>query len=461
MALTCTYDASLGRVRVTATGLGAALVATVQRSTNGVTWTTVRGGTDVPVVAGALARTVDDYEFADGVLTTYRVRYRGTITFVAAGAAAHGNAVSVSPGLPAGLATGDRMLMVAAIRNSGAGAPVTPAGWTLHVDLGNFRLYSKVAGPGEVAPTVTFSGGVVNATTSAQIAAWRGAPSVPAAVGQSNASAQNVAYAGITPAGDNCAVVVAGWKQDDWTSVATLAGMTEIGEPSSTLGDDQGLVWDYVIQTAAAAVPAGVFVVTGGAGAVSSALAVTLDPGLLTQTNTITPALGTVWLKFAGKPFLNRPVTVIGWSDVTRQARSGLFLPRGRSLPVAVTEVRGPRTWSMDLMTDTAAQADELDLILSGGDVTLVHVPAGGAVPAGWAHVSTVSIGRRSNRGLRRYVTLGLTECAAPVASIVGSTAAYQTVKTTYATYGDVATAHASYASVLELIAAPSEVVAP
>lgn len=77
-----------GRVQMTGTPPGTALLyaddleltrllassatyAKVERSTNGVTWTTVRGGGAVPVTNGMF--TLDDYEFPAGVPVTYRV----------------------------------------------------------------------------------------------------------------------------------------------------------------------------------------------------------------------------------------------------------------------------------------------------------------------------------------------------------------------------------------------------
>lgn len=73
MALTATYNADLARITVTADTLGAsATYAVFDRTLNGITYTTVRGGTHVPVASAA--GHVDDYEFPAGVLITYRVR---------------------------------------------------------------------------------------------------------------------------------------------------------------------------------------------------------------------------------------------------------------------------------------------------------------------------------------------------------------------------------------------------
>lgn len=73
MALTATYDPLLGRIRLTGTSLGAtATYAVFDRTTNGVTYTVVRGGSGV-LVTSATAK-VDDYEFPVDQAVTYRVR---------------------------------------------------------------------------------------------------------------------------------------------------------------------------------------------------------------------------------------------------------------------------------------------------------------------------------------------------------------------------------------------------
>lgn len=469
MSVVLTYDAALSRVRVTATGLGTALVATVERSINQVTWSAVRGGTDVAVTAGALSRIVDDYEFEPDVPNYYRVVYKGTAATPVAGTVAHGNNASVSPGIPAGTQGGDAMYCWAAIRNTGVGQPSTiSAGWTLLANVGSAKLYGKIAAGAvgvattDTAPTVTFTGGAAGDDTSARIVAVRGASlTTPAggAAGAGNASAQSIAFPGIPVVVPNCFVGVWGWKQDDWTSAAPAAGFAEAFESTTTTGNDQGIVMDYVIQTTATTVAAGSIAITGGVSAPSIALTAAFEPATVAQSNSTTPALGSVWLKFAGRPFLNRPVTVVGWSDVTRAARGGLFAVRGRTYPVAVTEVRGPRKWSMKLMTADLDAADELDHILAGGDVALIHVPADGAPPSGWVHIETVAISRPSERALRRYFTLDVTECAPPVVEIVGSTATYQTALSSFATYADELAVYATYSAALEMVADPDEVI--
>lgn len=210
---------------------------------------------------------------------------------IPATAAVHANNASVTPTVPATAAVGNLLLIPAAIRNSGTGTPDLPAGWTLLADASNLRLFGKIAEAADLlaAPTITFTGGAANATTTAQMAAVSNVlPLVYDRNTQLNASAQNIAI--VPPLTPPCApscVVMIGWKQDDWTSVATLNGMTEVGDSSSTIGDDQGLVWDvqFCNGFTSGANPGTAFTVTGGAAAISRSIAIVLP---VSQTMTVT-----------------------------------------------------------------------------------------------------------------------------------------------------------------------------
>lgn len=193
------------------------------------------------------------------------------VTFGAVGTVAHGNNASVSPGIPASTAQGNLLLLFAAIRNFGAGTVNTPTGWTrlpIFLPIENVALFAKRAGASESSPTVTFSGGVAGADTTAQIARFAGTfydvANLPVSWGRvGSLSAQDIAYPATQVTYDGSLVLYVGWKADDWTSVASPG--TEIAEPDTTTGDDQGIVWAYTIQTTATNIPAGSFVVTGGA----------------------------------------------------------------------------------------------------------------------------------------------------------------------------------------------------
>lgn len=208
-----------------------------------------------------------------------------TPSFIAAGTVAHANNASVSPGLPAGMTVdiGQSMFMWAAIRNSGTGTVNAVSGWEKLVDFGNVCLFHRYYITGDSAPTVTFSGGVANADTSARIFAFAGLSKefvsgtklVPAAHTQLNSSAANIAYPAL-PVNRSGAALLFAWKQDDDTGIAPPSGFTEMGDDTTTTGDDQSIYAAYDL-TAAAAV-AGTLTVTGGAAAISRAVIAAFRP---------------------------------------------------------------------------------------------------------------------------------------------------------------------------------------
>lgn len=201
------------------------------------------------------------------------------ITYVGVGATAAGNNATIAPALPAGLTAGDLMIAVATIRNTAASIAV-PSGWlTLKAD-GNVLIVARYYVAADPAPSFVFSGGAAGDTTLGVVAAWRTAVlSVhdgPFAI--SNASAANVTLpATFTPGRDSGLSLVFAWKQAAWTSVAALAGMTEIVDVPSVLGSGASIAVDYRIDTTATALPAGPLVVTGGVSAVSKAYTLSID----------------------------------------------------------------------------------------------------------------------------------------------------------------------------------------
>jgi hypothetical protein len=456
-----TYDDHLSRVQITADGLAGAVWATVERSTDEVSWSTVRGGSRMAVSAGQIA--VDDYEFSADVTNYYRVLYPAEITFVSAGTADHDANLPVTPGLPAGIAAGDVLLELAATRASAQGTPTPPpTGYTELVNAGNVRVHGKVAGASESSPTQGFTGaGAAGMSVSAQMCAFRGAQMVLGAEtsSQLNASGQDIATPAYTPASDNSVLVWVGWKQDDWTAVTQPVGVpSEIGDTATTLGDDQGITWAYQIQTTATAAGASAFTVTGGASAVSRGVVFELLADTLTQSASITPSLGgQVWLKFVARPFLNLPVEAYGEVNVTRRARNAIYQIVGRSAPVAVTDVRAGRELLLSVKTLTTEAHERLDFAVAGGDPVFVHAPPGSPVPTMYAVIGDVQ-DDQPVPGVH-FWTLPLTEVAAPAAEIVGSTITWQGVLNQYATWQDVIDGETSWQDLLTSIGDPSDVI--
>lgn len=217
-------------------------------------------------------------------------------TFVAAGTVDHDDNAAVTPGLPAGMAAGDLMLIFAAIRSSGTGTVNTPTGYTrlpVWTTTDNVQLFAKVHSGSESGPTVTFTGGSSGDTTSAQMLAFRNMPTtledladlVVTSTTLLNASAADILFPSVFPQRvPGCVVLYLAWKQDDWTSVAQPSGFTEAIDTSSTTGNDQGIVGGYQIQTTPASAGAFTPVVTGGASAISRSAMVALSGGYQTLT---------------------------------------------------------------------------------------------------------------------------------------------------------------------------------
>jgi hypothetical protein len=463
MAVTLTYDATLSRVRVDATSLGTASTALVERSTDEIRWTTVRGGTAAVITGGVMA-TVDDYEFAANVENFYRVRYFAEPSFVSVGTAATGNNTSVAPGLPAGHAAGtDTLVLYAAIRNLGVGTVDTPAGWTELVSMsGNVKLFGKVSvGGAEVGPTVTFTGGAAGSDTAAQICALRNVDMTTLIAASAAAASQDI----VTPIFDlgstwrGAEVLYLGWKADDWTSVALAQG-TEIAEFVSTAGSDMGMVWNHrhIAETVLFdELGTQTFTVTGGGVATGQGGVVAMEPATLTQSNSITPTLDGVWFKFLARPFLNTPVDVYGDVNVTRRARNAVFDVVGRTVPVAVTDVRSGREFPLSVKTMTSESHSRLDFAVLGGDPVFVHAPPGTPVPTMYAVIGDTS-DDQPVPGTHLW-TLPLTEVAAPAPEIVGATITYQGVVNAYASYQAVLDDEASYADLLTLIGDPADII--
>lgn len=470
MAVTATYLGDLSRVRITANGLGSAQSARVERSLNGTTWETVRGGTDVPVTAGALAVPVDDYEFAPNVINHYRVVYWATPTYVGTGTVDHDTNAPTTPGIAPGTLGGDTLIAISAIRNYGTGSPDPATDWGLILNVGSLRIYGKTAaGPvggatTEPVPTFPYTGGVAGAVTSAAVITLRGVtlPYITGSAAGHTSVGQNMAYPAV-PAADPvqplALELIAAAKGSGWTSAA-LAGYTEaLDSASSTTSAGQGIAAYVRAQTTPDAVPAGSITVTGGVSAQSITVTALFAPASAVQQTSITPVLDQVWLKSIATPALNRPVVVHTIGPIQRPARMAVHEVKGRPLPIAITGRRGSRRLpGFVLLTDSVEEREELDTILSAGVPMFLHSPDP-ALPTMHVVIDTTTEDRNRNDARQRHFALPLIQVAPPAASVVGATATWQTVIDIYATWADVFAAHTDWASVLDLVGSPDDVV--
>jgi hypothetical protein len=148
---------------------------------------------------------------------------------------------------------------------------------------------------------------------------------------------------------------------------------------------------------------------------------------------------------------------------IARKARAGVFEVKGRSLPVVVSEVRGPREWTLQVRTDTPADTRALDLLLASGDVLYVQVPPGYDLPGGYVTVGAITQQRISALpgDLRSVWVLPMTEVAAPGPDVVGYTATWAGLLAAFPTWADLVAAFPTWADAAEYVSDPETVIVP
>lgn len=276
------WDAQDSRLMVAAGATGPLLVSYL-----GSRWT---------ALAASLPFDVD----VGGERASVTATSRSVPSFVAAGTAAHADNAAVSPGIPAGSALNDVMILWGVIRDFGA-TLATPADWSVLLSLANMTFWYRVhPGGSPSAPSVApASGNGAGDTVSAQIISLRGAAAAGGVVGpmwtftqQFNGSQQNMPFPALQYRGGDMLAVHWGWKQDDWTGANPLPGATEMGDLPTAVGDDQGLSWQYRLISGYADVPAGEIVVVGGGAAAGRAGTILFgSPQTLTVTRSVNGAV--------------------------------------------------------------------------------------------------------------------------------------------------------------------------
>jgi len=155
------------------------------------------------------------------------------------------------------------------------------------------------------------------------------------------------------------------------------------------------------------------------------------------QSADIAPTLTATWLKSIARPFLNQSFNqseIV--SDATRPERDGVFDIIGRSLPIAVTDVRSSLQYNLRLVTRTLSEASALDMLLASGDTLFLHVPSSWPLPSAYVTVSNAPRAFRWSIDWSTW-TLAIKEVAAPGPDVIGGTSTYQTVLSMHGTYTD------------------------
>lgn len=455
MTLATSYSSVSGGVTITASSApSAAQTAYFQRSLDGVTWTDVRGGQSVAIVSGSAS--VVDYEFQANTTNIYRVNWIDStaVTVRSAGAVSRGNNTSLTPAMPAGVSVGDLVILTAAINNTSATVN-TPTGYTLVGDMGNLRVFIRRYATGDTAPTVSFTGGATGNDTQAFLYCIRNASATLAStvVTLSNASAQNVAWPGITMPSGSVVGALFAWKGSSSTSWSPTPSVFD----SSTSGTGSTLAEIGLTATLAS----GSFTVTGGVAAVSKVMAFYYAKASYVTQETINYVDNhtDIWLVHPTRPYLNRSVLVYDYSDIQRKARVGLYSVIGRTYEVAVTDVKQGRAFTVSITTSTRQAETDLDLTLALGEPIYLRTPLGGAIPSIYAAIGDQAVKRPSYTHPRRYFELPLTEVAAPDPTLVPNNSTWQDIINTYSTWSTLIAAKATWADVLATLGTPQSTI--
>ncbi|OLT46492.1 hypothetical protein BJF85_16750 [Saccharomonospora sp. CUA-673] len=467
MTFTATYDDRLGRVRLVVDELpdGAEQVR-FERSTDGIRWRTVRGGDAVGVSAG-MAR-LDDYEFAGNVPNTYRASVLGTTTVDT-----FDRTVSDGWGTADGGQDWSTTDAAAFDVADGAGTvAVAEAGTDYWATL------DLITADADITVDVSFSEAPGDDAHAAYLGARFYSPDdhyfahlycVDTIV---QLSIGHVA-GGDLPMPESYLAPYDPQDESEFRVRFAVVGDTLRGKVWLQ-GEDEPAEWQVETTDTVHTEPGPVALGGARGEGTSDSVVVSFadlsvrhesDPLIVsTQTTDITPPLSTVWIKNIARPFLNRQVTVTDWSAISRPARGGTFEVVGRTMPVAVTDVRGSRRYELTITFPNPHDADDFDTVMSSGDPVFVHVPSGPdcLVPRSmYAVVGEYEIDRRTPRARRRYVTLPLTEVAAPAPSIVGATVTWQSIVDTFATWDELIDVEDTWESVAERIGDPDEVIVP
>lgn len=443
-----TCDPTAGRITITASGIGHACCALVERSTDQSNWVTVRGATCWPVsgvtgvsgVGWVFPCALQDYEYDACHGNFYRLTTScpdEAISFISAGVSGVGSSGPRTPGLPPGTSAAYRDLVVIYAGSRAVAASVdTPTGWTPITPSGRARMFGRVYDGSWAMPTVTFTGDTANEDTIAQAATIRnaGLPALSSAKQDNSVPAQNIAVPGAFDPGGHHINLRGGFKNDDWTSTTPPAGYTKIGEPVSMAGNDAGLTWAYLIETTllASAQAASSFVVTGGATGVSVGNAVILGRAASLETATVGPIAcsngNLYWLKDPARPVLNTSIDmgactpgqiILLWPTnpgIRRRARNGLFPIVGRTYPVAVTDLRLAREWQLDLRTTGVSGFGRIDTLLATGDVLFLQPPCDCLLQYPGGYVAALDISYEPHVSIPNQLdwTIPVVEVAAP-----------------------------------------------
>lgn len=175
-----------------------------------------------------------------------------------------------------------------------------------------------------------------------------------------------------------------------------------------------------------------------------------------TVTASITPAQTVAFLKDIARPSNNLPLTTLTFSAVTLVGRTSTFNVLNRSLPVAITDVRNGRSFTLTVRTPDADSASDLATLVGNGNVLFLQVPDDSVMPgSGYFAVPSIAYDRAdaAHDTTAKYWTLSLVETSAPDPSIVGFTSTWADIVANFTTWATVTSTFATWTAVTQYVA--------
>lgn len=461
MTITATYDdtEALGRVRLNFSGYSTdADYATVERSTDQINWTLVRGGDKAALSGGA--GHLDDYEFQANVQNYYRVTAidGALMQPLTSGAMAVGNNATLTPALPTGVVAGAMMVLKVAHTNTAASI-TTPTGWTRVLSgASHFGHFWKIYAPGDTAPSVAFSGGAAGDSCSAQVLGWTNAQAPVHVQMLTNASAQNVDVPGASTNTHNRVWLMDTWKKSTASGATAPSGFGDQQGSSVTAGANPQthLSWRTAAEADIQTVLAQTLTFSGGSAAISKSRLLYMDARPYTdqEIGSITPVVTRYRLKNPSRPGLNTFIEITDLSAITRRSRTGKFDVLGRTMPVAVTDVASSREFTFEIYVEGNSVAEDMDNRLAGGEPLFLQGPGGedDDVPTLYFVAGDVTKTRLAFGSKSITFTIPATEVAKPGATVYGDTFIWNDVVNTYADWNAVVAGVTTWSNLVDKI---------
>ena len=468
MTLSLNYNDDLSRVQISITDLPFSEgTVRIERSTNELYWQTVRGATALPIVGSSAA--VDDYEFTADTENFYRVSVRDRgglwlpgVSGAYASTPDHSSLQITGPldlradvDLPEwsngaiqvligryNFAANDRSygLSVNAsgqlrLNRSPNGTTVVGTNSTAAVPIASGRLVVR-------ATYDSATGAVRFYTSSSMSGPW-------AQLGSTVSTTPGTIHAGSSPlevgawglgTADFAVGAVRAVQVRDGVDGPVVAApvFTAHATDTTVFTDSVGREWT----------------VHGDARVVG-------DPVF---SGSITPSLdGKAWLKSIRHPFLNRPIhrtLAGGGQSISRAARGAVFDVQGRSTPVAVTDVRSSREFTLTVQVPDEAAARDMDLTLASGDVFFLQIPPDLAphMTGGYVRIGESTQHREADT-IRWRFTIPCTVVAPPGPGVVGTTMTWGGVFRLYGSWDALVASNPTWGDLLATVGSPDDLV--